>query len=68
MYFSRPTIPAAPIAPELTATWPIGDPVERALWLGALAAVSGRHRASLHGDLADLVATGLACWPARARA
>lgn len=38
----------------LHLVWPIGDPFERALWLGALAALAHRHPAYLNDELSAL--------------
>jgi hypothetical protein len=40
--------------PLITATWPVSDPFELALWLGAVATAVGRHPTYLDGVLAPL--------------
>jgi hypothetical protein len=57
-----------PIHPVLTATWPVADPFELALWCGALAALAQRRPAYISGDMAQLAADNLSRWPAYARA
>jgi hypothetical protein len=54
--------------PVLTAAWPVANPFELALWLGALAAATRRHPGHLDGELGAWAERCLAQWPPRGRA
>jgi hypothetical protein len=51
----------------LAVWWPVLDPFELALFVGALTALANRHPAFFNEELDELAERCLTRWPARAR-